>query len=66
MSDIKRPEIGTPIGRKQMVMRGLVVKSEYKRGKLAGWQHDTHPLIEYPDGTREVVESLAETDWQRP
>lgn len=61
-----KPLIGTPLGRRQMVLRGVIAKEEFKMGHLKGWQgrNNDHPIIEYPDGTYEVLPSLAETNWK--
>lgn len=62
-----RPLIGTPLGRRQFTLSGIVARETFRRGKLIGWQgrHAESPVLEYPNGEREVLESLAETDWRR-
>ena len=61
-----RPLIGTPLGRKQIVLDGCIAREKFKMGRLVGWQgrDNQHPIIEYPDGTYEVVESLRDTNWK--
>lgn len=62
-----RPLIGTPLGRKQVTLEGVVARETFKMGRLIGWQgrYNEHPIIEYPDGMHEVVESLALTNWKK-
>lgn len=62
-----KPLIGSPLGRRQIVLNGIIAREEFKQGQLIAW-HDrdkTQPVLEYPDGTREVVFSLSETNWRR-
>lgn len=63
MREQDKPIIGAPLGRLQIVLRGVVATKSYRRGTLVGWHNDDSPVIEYKDGTLEVVESLAQTDW---
>lgn len=62
-----RPLIGTPLGRKQLELKGCIARETFKWGKLIGWQgrNNEHPIIEYADGTYEVMESLAQTNWKQ-
>lgn len=62
-----KPLIGTPVGKRQIVLDGVLAREEFKMGKLIGW-HDrskTQPILEYPDGTREAVNSMGETNWRK-
>lgn len=62
----KRPLIGTPLGRREMTLQDGVARETFKIGKLIGW-HDkdkTQPKLQYPDGTREVLFSMSETNWK--
>lgn len=65
MSDGK-PFIGTPIGRAQLELNGCIARETYKTGKLVGWagRDNDQPIISYADGTHEVVQSLAQTNWR--
>jgi len=60
------PLVGTPLGRRQIELDGIVARETCKRGKLLGWygRRGEHPILEYPDGTREVVQNLTETNWK--
>lgn len=59
------PDIGFPIGRKFIELDGMFIREKFKYGKLIGWRgrNNERPVIEYPDGTQETVESLALTNW---
>lgn len=61
-----RPLIGTPLGRRQITLEGVMARETFKRGRLIGWHDDarTQPILEYPDGTREALFSMSETDWK--
>ena len=61
-----KPLIGTPLGRKQIELKGIIARETFRRGKLVGW-HDrahTQPILEYPNGEREVLFAMSETDWK--
>lgn len=61
-----KPLIGTPLGRRQLELNGCIARETFKQGRLIGWQgrDNEHPILEYPDGSREVVQSLSLTNWR--
>ena len=66
VDDDGKPLLGTPLGRKQIVLNGCIAREEFKMGKLIGW-HDpekTQPILEYQDGMKEVLFSMSETNWK--
>lgn len=66
VDDDGTPLIGTPLGRRQVVLDGIFAREKFKMGKLIGWHDDskTQPILEYPDGTREVLFAMSETNWK--
>lgn len=66
VDDDGKPLIGTPLGRRQIVLEGVVASEPFKMGKLIGWHdhHKTQPILEYPDGTREALFAMSETNWK--
>jgi hypothetical protein len=60
-----RPLVGTPLGRKQTVLVGIIAKEDYKKCVLIGWEgrFNEYPVVEYADGVREVLHGLNETNW---
>lgn len=61
-----KPLIGTPLGRRQFVLGGIVAYERYKAGRLLGWYgpEKSQPILEYHDGTMELLYSLSETNWR--
>lgn len=60
------PLIGTPLGRREVTLEGCIARETFKIGKVIGWHDDakSQPILEYPDGTRETLFAMTETDWK--